>query len=311
MKKTITMILAIAVTIFCIVSPTNTAKADTEPTTTTAVTNTTELLTETTESPQETKQPKQMKIKAKEEGKVCTNGKTVAVTKGFTLSLALEDPDGKRVKKAYGNKVLRSREDYKGEVKWTSSKPNIASVSAKGIVTGNKCGKTTITAEYGGRTSYVIVEVKKNIFTAQPHKHYGTDHRDGITRVTEKLIGVTSMYFDKNGNLIYTYSQQTKLTKAGKKYYKEHPDSAVFATNYTLHCGSSHGKQGCKIDFKNQNGKVIATTRQKILVIVDLKNKPHVTKYKIPKKYIKMNQKDIDLRRCGLEICEGLYKYKN
>ena len=172
------MILAIAVTIFCIVSPTNTAKADTEPTTTTtAVTNTTEL---STEGPKETNQPKQMKIKAKEEGKVCTNGKTVAVTKGFTLSLALEDPDGKRVKKAYGNKVLRSREDYKGEVKWTSSKPNIASVSAKGIVTGNKCGKTTITAEYGGRTSYVIVEVKKNIFTAQPHKHYGTDHRDGM-----------------------------------------------------------------------------------------------------------------------------------
>ena len=61
------MILAIAVTIFCIVSPTDTAKADTEPTTTTtAVTNTTEL---STEGPKETNQPKQMKIKAKDQNK--------------------------------------------------------------------------------------------------------------------------------------------------------------------------------------------------------------------------------------------------
>lgn len=315
MKKAITMILAIAVTIFSIVTPANTAMADTESPTTTTDTNATEQSTETSESPEDTKQPKPMKIIAKEEGKVCTNGKTVAVTKGFTLSLALENPNGKLVKKAYGNKVLRSREEYKGEVKWTSSKPDVASVSAIGIVKGNECGKTTITAEYSGQTSYVVVEVKENIFTAQPQKVHITDHLDNTdddeVLVIEELKGVTSMYFDKNGNLIYTYSQQTKLAKTGKKYYKKYPDSALFYTNYTLHCGSSHGKQGCKIDLKNQNGKVIATTRQKILVIVDLKDKPHVKKYKIPKKYIKMNQKDIDLRRCSLEICDGLYKYKS
>lgn len=129
MKKVITMILTMAVTISCILTLVVTAKADTNSTTENDVTS-------ATTSPTETKQLKQMKIKAKEEGSVYTNGKTVPVTKGFTVCLSLEEPDGKKVKKAYGNKVLRSKEDYKGEVKWTSSNPDIASVSATGVVSG-------------------------------------------------------------------------------------------------------------------------------------------------------------------------------
>lgn len=301
MKRFITMILTMVVTISCILTLAFTAKADANSTTENDATS-------ATKSPTETKQLKQMKIKAKEEGRVYTNGKIVPVTKGFTVCLSLENPDGKKVKKAYGNKVLRSKEDYKGEVKWTSSKPDIASVSVTGVVSGKKYGKSTITAEYGGRTSYVIVQVKKNVFTAQPKVTYGEEsyEKGDYIRVTKILRGVTSMYFDKKGNLIYRIYHKSKLTKAGKKHHKKYPDAAVYKKKFFLHYGSSHGKIGCKITLKNQNGKVVGKTREKILIIHDFKYKAHVKKYKIKKKNIKANLKNIDLRRCKLNVCDGV-----
>ena len=50
-----------------------------------------------------------------------------------------------------------------GKVTWTSSKPAVASVSAKGKVTAKKAGKTTITATtYNGKTATCIITVRPN-----------------------------------------------------------------------------------------------------------------------------------------------------
>jgi subtilisin family serine protease len=45
-------------------------------------------------------------------------------------------------------------------IRWTSTDPSVASVSASGIVTAKKSGKTTITASCGGKTASVSVTVK-------------------------------------------------------------------------------------------------------------------------------------------------------
>ena len=48
-----------------------------------------------------------------------------------------------------------------GKVKWTSSKPSVASVSSKGVVTAKKAGKATITVKANGKKASCKITVKK------------------------------------------------------------------------------------------------------------------------------------------------------
>lgn len=48
-----------------------------------------------------------------------------------------------------GDSVKLKVKNYKGKVKWSSSKKKVASVSKKGVVTAKKKGKAVITAKAG------------------------------------------------------------------------------------------------------------------------------------------------------------------
>jgi len=68
-----------------------------------------------------------------------------------------------------------------GTVKWTTSNKNIATVSAKGIVTGKKAGTATITAKVNGRTLKCKVTIKNADAKANTIKFQTADGGDFIT----------------------------------------------------------------------------------------------------------------------------------
>ena len=50
-----------------------------------------------------------------------------------------------------GESIKLKVKNYKGKVKWSSSKKKVASVSKKGVVTAKKKGKAVITAKAGAK----------------------------------------------------------------------------------------------------------------------------------------------------------------
>lgn len=71
-----------------------------------------------------------------------------------------------------------------GAVKWTTSNKNVATVSAKGIVTGKKAGSAKITAKVNGRTLTCKVTIKNANATANTLKFTTSDGGDFITGIS-------------------------------------------------------------------------------------------------------------------------------
>lgn len=100
--------------------------------------------------------------------------KNMAIVLSFVLaaaSIAMPSTESKAAKMklnkssvtvAVGKKVSLKVKGTTKKVRWTTSKKAIASVSKKGVVTGKKAGKATITAKVGAKKFRCKVTVKKS-----------------------------------------------------------------------------------------------------------------------------------------------------
>lgn len=118
-----------------------------------------------------------------------------------------------------------------GSIKWTSSNSKIASVSSKGVVTGNDMGTATITAEAGGKKATCTVKVLKN------------------TSVTSVKLNYTKATVGK-GNNLELVATISPYTASNKKVTWKSENTSVATVN------SSGVVKGVKIG----NTKVTATT---------------------------------------------------
>lgn len=66
-----------------------------------------------------------------------------------------------------GGKATLKNNGTAKKIKWSSSKPRVASVSKKGVITAKKAGKTTITAKAGKKVAKCKVTVKKQLSAKQ------------------------------------------------------------------------------------------------------------------------------------------------
>lgn len=276
MKKVITMILTLAVAITAIAVPSNKANAETTPANITY-----------TPMPTQTPKPPEHEDICVIRGnkffgsKICKDGETAPVTKGFKLNLRLS-------------------RNYDGPVLWSSSSPDIAPISADGTVTGKKYGKTTITAEYGGTTSYIIVNVVKNEYSVEL-KEIMWDFHDGKGKSIGKYCNdITSIKFDKKGNLKCVFTAMDKLNKRGMKQAKKYGDIKGKYNPKSPLCERHAG--GRVLVIENSQGKVILKATVKndggIFSWKPGLNKPNYVKFTVKKKYLKVKQKDVDLGTC-------------
>ena len=66
---------------------------------------------------------------------------------------------------AMGNYADNSTQNLTGQVQWSSSNPNVASVDSSGNVTAKGAGTATITASYGGKQGQSTITVTAPVFT--------------------------------------------------------------------------------------------------------------------------------------------------
>lgn len=160
--------------------------------------------------------------------------------------------------------------DAPDKVTWSSNKPAVASVSAKGVVTAKKAGKAVITATSGDQKVKCTVTVKKNEYKGQnitfSDVMYGC--KASITKVAYKGKNLSV-------NVKFVNKQTLKITKINKLNIK---------------ITDSQGKKIASYTFKNLSG--ISPQSQKTY------------KLTIPKKYVK--KKNADLRYA---ICDGDFNY--
>ncbi len=114
-------------------------------------------------------------------------------------------------------------------IKWSSTKPNVASVSKKGVVTAKKAGKTVIVAKYGNKKAKCTVTVKKNLNAKQVFKKLDkqlNNTKNLTIKAYIKSINKNNMYMEMGVNiktqLVYMDMSSLGLPKmyiSGNKVY--------------------------------------------------------------------------------------------
>ena len=136
-------------------------------------------------------------IGAYEGGMLWKTHGTVKVAKGYTTKIALMGSD--KYVDMYDDDPL---------VTWTSSDPSIAMIDNHGVITGKSMGTVTMTAKYAENNPVSIsIKVVKNEY--RENITYGmngmkVNHGDSLTH-----YAVTSMKWDKNGNLHCVFTKKT------------------------------------------------------------------------------------------------------
>lgn len=137
--------------------------------------------------------------------------------------------------------TLMGVEDYarryngaKPVINWTSSDPSVASVDNNGVVKSKKYGTTTITAQFNTEEPTTVkIKVVKNVYKAglKSSSSTVTPTSGGLEYMT-----ITSMKFDKKGNLVCVYKKRGfyKLSKSAAK--------ATYTTNHLMKIVSETGK---------------------------------------------------------------------
>ena len=135
--------------------------------------------------------------------------------------------------------TLMGVEDYarryngaKPVINWTSSDPSVASVDNNGVVKSKKYGTTTITAQFNTEEPTTVkIKVVKNVYKAGLKSSSST-----VTPTSggREYKTITSMKFDKKGNLVCVYKKRGfyKLSKSAAKatYTERHPMTIMSET---------------------------------------------------------------------------------
>ena len=169
------------------------------------------------------------------------------------------------------------------KVKWSSTKPNVASVTQKGVVTAKKAGKTTIVAKVGNKKAKCTVTVKKQLTAKQiikkANKQFknvknfsvsgyiksikkknlymamGVNLKTNIVYMDLSLLGFPKMYTD--GNKTYWQDIETKAWY----YYTSDSDDTVFVDSDDLSEGFDDDAKYKLLSNKKFNGKKCAVIR--------------------------------------------------
>lgn len=160
-----------------------------------------------------------------------------AVLAGSTLYSGVADAasaiklNKKTAKIAVGKSVTLKVRGTKKKVKWKTSKKSVATVNAKGKVTGKKAGKAVVTAKVKGKTLKCKVTVtkkqaaKKNAKTAtkkQTAKKTNTAGKKNTTTdisLQKKVISIVNQNRKKQG--LEALTMDEKLMKAAQDRAKE------------------------------------------------------------------------------------------
>lgn len=289
MKKAITMILAITLAITA-VAPSNKANAEGVPETPAYTPTTAPAYVPATPTPTQ-KPPEKERIYGSygaKADKFFEDGETAQVTKGFTSKLEIQ--------------IL----DYDGPILWTSSRPDIATVDANGVVTGKKYGKTKITVNYGGTTSYIYMEVVKNEYSRKLYMASRTDAYK--TYKYKEGDGITSARFDKKGNLKIVFSAMRKVKKSDVKKAKKDSMNHPGSVDAKLGIWDNKGKLVWKKKINNKDADNYCCTKKTADCHTGINinptyfyhrygiNKPVQIRFTIKKKDLKGKLKNVDLR---------------
>lgn len=148
-----------------------------------------------------------------------------AVLAGSTLYSGVADAasaiklNKKTAKIAVGKSVTLKVRGTKKKVKWKSSKKSVATVSAKGKVTGKKAGKAVVTAKVKGKTLKCKVTVTKKQAAKKTAKTAGKKNTTSDISLQKKVISIVNKNRKKKG--LEALTMDEKLMKAAQDRAKE------------------------------------------------------------------------------------------
>lgn len=184
------------------------------------------------------KKPGKVTVTAKYKGKTYKCAVTVknasfksakpSIQKGKTYAQKLYGADGKAISKG---------------VTWKSSDKKIATVNSKGVITGKKAGKATITAKYRGRTYKCTVTVKQETETLGMEA--GQSVQVKLLNADKKVVSAQSVTWKSSDRKIATVDSKGVITgkKTGKATVTAKYKGETYNCTVTVKKGADQGKK--------------------------------------------------------------------
>lgn len=164
------------------------------------------------------------KLTAKAKGKATITCK-LASGKKYTCKVTVETPsiNKKSLTLEEGNTYTLKVSSTSQSMKWSSSDKSIASVNSSGVVTAKKAGTVEIKCKLScGKTYTCTVTVKAPAVDLKKISTVNYDTGKGIVSIVKNNnkmpinVMVTVLYYDDNGNLIDTHSDENYCLESGK-----------------------------------------------------------------------------------------------
>lgn len=187
------------------------------------------------------------KVTAKKKGTATITAKVGG--KNYKCSVIVEAPKiGKTsISLQTGNSYTLKISGTKQSIKWSSSNKSIATVSSKGIVKGVKAGSATITAKLscGKKYTYKVTVLEPAVNLAKIQTtNYNISGNKGVVSIVKNnnpmaiKVTVTVLYYDSNGSLISTNSENNYCLQSGRTCALK--ISAPYDSNYKRVAYSSY-----------------------------------------------------------------------
>lgn len=160
-------------------------------------------------------------------------------------------------------------------IKWSTSKKEVATVSSKGVVTGKKAGKATITAKVGGQTLKCTVTVKANTYSEKKQSAASINYGCALQ--------VYNASYAKNGDLVL---------------------KCRFINNSAYHVNAL---KNVKVTFMTSTGKTVGTYSAKFRSISVGAGGTKDFSVTVKKSKLKIKKADL---RLGTYKTDGQYQYR-